>query len=70
VSLFLEVLLELRLKWLIGGLFMLATLTLVVGLTYFLREVHLATRTVRIPVPKAQPDIDPSSVEPTVKARS
>jgi hypothetical protein len=69
-ALFLEVLTGLRLKWLPGGLFMLATLALVVGLTYFLREVHLATRTVRIPVPKAPPDIDPSSVEPTVKTRS
>ena len=70
VSLFLEVLMELRLKWLIGGLFMVATLALVVGLSYFLREVHLATRTVRIPVPKVPPDIDPSSIEPTVKTRS
>jgi len=53
VSLFLEVLLELRLKWLIGGLFMAATLALVIGLSYFLREVHLATRTVRIPIQQA-----------------
>lgn len=69
-ALFLEVLSGLHLRWLPGGLFMLATLALVVGLSYFLREVHLATRTVRIPLPKAPPDIDPSSVEPTVKTRS
>ncbi len=53
VALFLEVLMELRLKWLIGGLFMTATLALVIGLSYFLREVHLATRTVRIPIQQA-----------------
>lgn len=47
-ALFLEVLLELELKWLIGLLFTAATLALVVGLTYFLGEVHLATTTIRI----------------------
>ena len=50
VSLFLEVLLGVQLKWLVGALFTGAVLALVVGLAYFLREVHLATRTVRIPV--------------------
>jgi hypothetical protein len=49
-ALFLEVLLQVELKWLVGLLFTGSTLTLVVGLAYFLREVHLATRTVRIPV--------------------
>ena len=49
-ALFLEVLLQVELKWLVGVLFTGATLALVIGLTYFLREVHLATRTVRIPV--------------------
>jgi hypothetical protein len=48
-ALFLEVLLGLRMKWLAGVLFTLATLALVVGLAYFLREVHLANQTVRIP---------------------
>jgi hypothetical protein len=48
-ALFLEVLLGLRMKWLAGVLFTLATLALVVGLAYFLREVHLANVTVRIP---------------------
>jgi hypothetical protein len=48
-ALFLEVLLGLRMKGLAGVLFTCATLALVVGLSYFLREVHLANRTVRIP---------------------
>jgi hypothetical protein len=49
-ALFLEVLLQIELKWLVGTLFMGSTLTLVVGLAYFLREVHLATQTVRIQI--------------------
>ncbi|MBK9105546.1 MAG: DUF2721 domain-containing protein [Saprospiraceae bacterium] len=48
VALFLEAMFFLRLKWLIGVLFILATLGLVVGLGYFLREVHFASNTVRI----------------------
>lgn len=47
---FLQVMLQVELKWLISGLFTASTITLVVGLGYFLREVHLATRTVRIQV--------------------
>lgn len=46
--LFAEVLLGLPLKWLEGVLFTGATVALVVGLTYFLREVHFATQTLRI----------------------
>jgi len=53
VALFLEVLLGLPMKWLAGILFTLATIALVVGLAHFLREVHLATTTVRIPAPPA-----------------
>lgn len=49
-ALFLEVLLQIELRWLIGTVFTGSTLTLVVGLAYFLREVHLATQTIRIPV--------------------
>lgn len=45
---FLQVLLQVELKWVISALFTASTLTLIVGLGYFLREVHLATRTVRI----------------------
>lgn len=47
-AMFLEAMLDAPLKWVIGVLFTAATLTLVVGLTYFLREVHLATQTIRI----------------------
>ena len=54
--LFSEVLLDLRLQWLVGLLFMAATLALVVGLSFFLHEVHLATRTVRIPIPDSRVD--------------
>ena len=49
-ALFLEVLLQVQLEWLLGTLFTGSAVALVVGLTYFLREVHLAMQTVRIPV--------------------
>ena len=48
VSLFLEFMFYVPLNWMIGALFILATLGLVVGLGYFLREVHLSANTVRI----------------------
>lgn len=48
VSLFLEVMFDMSLNWIIGALFILGTLALVIGLTYFLREVHLASTSVRI----------------------
>jgi hypothetical protein len=47
-TLFVEVLFQVELKWLVGLLFTGSTLALVVGLAYFLREVHTATQTVRI----------------------
>lgn len=47
---FLQVMLQVEFKWVISTLFTASTLTLIVGLAYFLREVHLATRTVRIQV--------------------
>ena len=47
-TLFMEVLLGLEFKWLVGLLFTGSTLALVVGLAYFLREVHQANQTVRI----------------------
>jgi Protein of unknown function (DUF2721) len=49
-ALFLEVLLQVALKAVVGLLFTGATVGLVVGLAYFLREVQLATKTVRIPL--------------------
>ena len=42
--LFFEVLFNAPVSWLIGVLFTAATIALVIGLAYFLREVHLATR--------------------------
>ena len=52
VILFAEAVLRVPLGWLIGALFTGSTVALVVGLAYFLREVHLATLTVRIPPPR------------------
>lgn len=49
-ALFLEALLDVPLKWVVGLLFTGATVALIVGLASFVREVRLATRTVRIPV--------------------
>ena len=49
-TLFLEALLQLSLKWLVGLFFTGSTLALIVGLAYFLWEVYLATSSVRIPV--------------------
>jgi hypothetical protein len=46
-ALFLGGLLKTEFTWVVGGLFFSATGALVIGLGDFLREVHLATRTVR-----------------------
>ncbi|MGB1800208.1 MAG: DUF2721 domain-containing protein [Gammaproteobacteria bacterium] len=51
---FFEALLVLNLDWLVGLLFMGATITLVISLAFFLREVHLATRGIRIIVTPEQ----------------
>lgn len=48
VTLFIEVMIGIPLNWIIGALFILSTIGLVVGLGYFLREVYLASSTVRI----------------------
>lgn len=48
VSLFLDVMFSISLNWFIGAFFILATLSLVIGLSYFLREVHLSSISVRI----------------------
>ncbi|HSX52368.1 MAG TPA: DUF2721 domain-containing protein [Cellvibrio sp.] len=48
-AIFLQVMLQVQFfKWVVSSLFTASTLTLIVGLAYFLREVHLATRTIRI----------------------
>jgi hypothetical protein len=49
-GLFVEVMLETQLKWLISAFFAASMFALVAGLAFFLREVHLAMRTVRIAV--------------------
>lgn len=49
ITLFVEALLAAPLEWLVGALFTTSVLALVVGLAFFLREVHMATRAVRIP---------------------
>jgi hypothetical protein len=43
--------LDTPLKWLLGVFFSAAMFALVVGLSFFLREVHIGMRTVRIAVP-------------------
>lgn len=48
VTLFMEVMFTVRLNWVIGAQFTMAILALVIGLAYFLREVHLAATTIRI----------------------
>ena len=51
-GLFVEVMLQTPIRWLISAFFAAAMLALLVGLAFFLREVHLAMNTVRIAVHK------------------
>lgn len=53
-ALFLEVMLNAPLNGLIGALFTTAMLALVVGLAFFLCEVHLAMQRLRLPTPGAK----------------
>jgi uncharacterized protein DUF2721 len=53
-ALFLEAMFTAQLNWLIASLFTAAMASLVVGLAFFLREVHLAMRTSRIRTTKAE----------------
>ncbi len=48
VTLFAEELFSTNLKWVAGGLFVGAMLMLICGLSCFLREVYLATHTIRL----------------------
>lgn len=50
VVLFLEAVLDVPLKWLAGTLFASSTVALVAGLSFFLREVLLASSSIRIQV--------------------
>ena len=61
VLLFLEVLLSLELRWLIGTVFTGSTFALVIGLGYFLVEVHLASRTILFDLPASH---EPSGDRP------
>ena len=54
-SLFVEAFLGAPLYGLVGVLFMGATLAMVIGLAYFLREVHLSTKTIRLQLPPPEP---------------
>jgi hypothetical protein len=49
-ALFLQEMLELQLAWLIATLFTAAILALVVGLAFFLREVHQSSQAIRISI--------------------
>ena len=51
-ALFVEVMVQTPLNWLISAFFAAAMFALVIGLAFFLCEVHLAMRTVRIAVYK------------------
>lgn len=51
-TLFLEVMLNVKLNWIIGLLFTTSTLILVIGLSFFLSEFHLATQSIRIKLPE------------------
>ena len=55
MTLFLEEFFQTDLRWLAGGLFICAMLALICGLASFLREVYLATRTVRIDLEQFDP---------------
>ena len=57
-NLFVEVLLQLSLKWFGGILFTASTVSLLIGLSLFLREIHLGSQTARIEleqVPRMHP---------------
>jgi hypothetical protein len=49
-ALFLDEMLGVAIAWLVAVLFTAAILALVVGLSFFLREVHLASQTIRFSI--------------------
>jgi len=53
VALFIQVMIDVPLNELIGLLFVVSTIGMVIGLGYFLREVHLSANTVRIRVKRS-----------------
>jgi hypothetical protein len=50
-GLFIDAFLDTNLRWAVGSFFFLAMLALIAGLTFFLKEVYLATHTLRIGPP-------------------
>ena len=60
-TLFLDVLLGTNLKWLVSVLFIASMLAVIGGLVSFLREVYLATHTLRIGPPQSPDPAVPSS---------
>ncbi len=54
-TLFLEVVLDAPLKWIAGAMFFSAAISMVAGLAYFLREVQLATKSIRFNLPTRPP---------------
>lgn len=50
--LFIKAILGFQIQWVVGALFVSSMMTLTIGLSYFLREVHKATKTVKIVLPK------------------
>ncbi len=67
-TLFVQGLMSWNLQWLVGMLFIGSTLTLVVGLGLYLREVQLATQTVRI-LPLIAPAAPASAAGSGLKSR-
>jgi hypothetical protein len=66
-ALFVDAFIGVSLKWLVGGLFVVAMCSLSGGIICFLREVHIAMRTLSIGPPigdLGSPFEDPGSVEP------
>ncbi len=57
-TLFLEVLLEVRLRGAAGVFFFVSMLCLIVGLATFLREIFLATQSVRVPRLQSEKEAD------------
>jgi hypothetical protein len=54
-ALFVEAIAGMNLRWLVGALFILAMVALSAGVVCFLREVHVATHTLRIGPPPERP---------------
>jgi hypothetical protein len=54
-ALFVEAIAGMSLRWLVGALFILAMVALSSGVVCFLREVHVATHTLRIGPPPDRP---------------